>query len=90
MNDRPDPSNPRKLQLACRLYRLGLIGHRFSRNLEPDEAERLKKIIESNGHGFCMFVDPETEKPMGAWLCTCAGEADEADERDCETQLVRL
>jgi hypothetical protein len=78
MND--DKNNPRKLQLAVRIFQAGAIGHRFSRALTPAEGERLRQIMESNNHGSCIFIDQATGLPVGAWLCTC--------DAECEMPLV--
>jgi hypothetical protein len=78
MND--DKNNPRKLATACRIFQAGAIGHRFSRPLTPAEGELLRQIIESNGHGSCIFIDQATRAPIGAWLCTC--------EQECEPALL--
>jgi hypothetical protein len=45
MADNTNPDNPRKLATACRIFRAGAIGHRFSRLLTPAEGNRLQAII---------------------------------------------
>jgi hypothetical protein len=77
-NDAKD--NPRKLMTACRIFQAGAIGHRFSRPLTKPEGERLRGIIESNGHGCCIFNNAETGQAIGAWLCSCPDE--------CQPQLI--
>ncbi|MGA8308853.1 MAG: hypothetical protein WB755_02405, partial [Terriglobales bacterium] len=73
-------NNPRKLQLAIRLFQAGVMGHVFSRPLTPAEKDRLVQLIERRAHGSCLFLNAETGLAIGGWLCAAC--------EDCVAELV--